>query len=79
MLAAVTDTQDMDLVANDFVANDIGIDERPLAKIATGGTSFMRKLSQATAGLEETRCDIARRPRVDLADIPTKALQIPDR
>ena len=78
-LTAVADAQDMDFVADDFVTDDIGIDERPLAKVIADRSPLSRKILKTVAGFEKTRRDIARCPWIELADITTKALQVADR
>jgi len=47
----MADAQDVDVVADNFVANDIRVDERPLTEIIADGTSFtgnFRKLLPAS-------------------------------
>ena len=75
----MADAEDMDFVADNFVTDDIGVDERPLAKIVADRTTFVGKLCEATAGVEETCSDVTCRPGIELTDIAAKALQIPNR
>ena len=56
----MADAQDVDVVADNFVANDIRVDERPLTEIIADGTSFTGEFPQAAPSLEETRCDEVR-------------------
>jgi hypothetical protein len=55
----VPDTQNIRFVANDFVPNNVRIDQRPFAKIVADRASPIRKGLEAVTGLYQAGCYVA--------------------
>jgi hypothetical protein len=72
----MANTEDMHLIANNFVTDDIGIDERPYAKIIAHRTTALGKVFQTVPAVDKTGGDISGSFWIEPVDIVPDALKI---